>query len=139
MMEGSFLQFSMMLQMDIQARNVVGFCLMVLGSDSRIEHLHLLYKPGPTPDSFTPIVIANFTPTSIMPHKVSATIWDLYNLINYNLKVNLAVCTVLTQEFICIPRCNYITGYIYRLFTEELFTHTAVSCQMSKLLFQCSG
>ena len=30
----------------------------------RIEHLPPLYKLGPTPGSFTPIVIANFAPTS---------------------------------------------------------------------------
>ena len=53
-----------MLQMDIQAGDVLGFRLLKKGSDGRIEHLPLLYKPGPTPDSFTPIVIANFAPTS---------------------------------------------------------------------------
>ena len=56
--------FTMMLQMDIQAGDVLGFWLMELGVGGRIEHLPLLYKPGPTPDSFTPIVIANFAPTS---------------------------------------------------------------------------
>jgi len=55
-----------MLQMDIQAGDVLGFWLMEL-TDGRIEHLPLLYKPGPTPGSFTPIVIANFNPTSDTP------------------------------------------------------------------------
>ena len=56
--------FTVMLQMDIQAGDVLGFRLLKKGSDGRIEHLPLLYKPGPTPGSFTPIVIANFNPTS---------------------------------------------------------------------------
>ena len=56
--------FTVMLQMDIQAGDVLGFWLMELGTGGRIEHLPLLYKPGPTPGSFTPIVIANFTATS---------------------------------------------------------------------------
>ena len=56
--------FTVMLQMDIQAGDVLRFRLLKKGSDGRIEHLPLLYKPGPTPDSFTPIVIANFAPTS---------------------------------------------------------------------------
>ena len=56
--------FTVMLQMDLQAGDVLGFWLMELGVGGRIEHLPLLYKPGPTPDSFTPIVIANFAPTS---------------------------------------------------------------------------
>ena len=56
--------FTVMLQMDIQAGDVLGFRLLELGRDDRIEHLPLLYKPGPTPGSFTPIVIANFAPTS---------------------------------------------------------------------------
>ena len=56
--------FTVMLQMNIQAGDVLGFWLMELGDDGRIEHLPLLYKPGPTPGSFTPIVIANFTATS---------------------------------------------------------------------------
>ena len=56
--------FTVMLQMDIQAGDVLGFLLLEKGSDNRIEHLPLLYKPGPTPGSFTPIVIANFTATS---------------------------------------------------------------------------
>ena len=56
--------FTVMLQMDIQAGDVLGFRLLKKGSDGRIGHLPLLYKPGPTPDSFTPIVIANFAPTS---------------------------------------------------------------------------
>ncbi len=59
--------FSVMLQMDIQAGDVLGFRLMELGSGGRIEHLPLLYKPGPTPGSFTPIVIANFNPNSDTP------------------------------------------------------------------------
>ena len=56
--------FTVMLQMDIQAGDVLGFWLVELGADGRIEHLPLLYKPGPTPGSFTPIIIANFTATS---------------------------------------------------------------------------
>ena len=56
--------FTVMLQMDIQAGDVLGFRLMELGDGGRIEHLPLLYKPGPTPGNFTPIVIANFNPTS---------------------------------------------------------------------------
>ena len=56
--------FTVMLQMDLQAGDVLSFWLMELGDDGRIEHLPLLYKPGPTPGSFTPIVIANFAPTS---------------------------------------------------------------------------
>ena len=50
--------------MDLQVGDVLGFWLMELGVGGRIEHLPLLYKPGPTPGSFTPIVIANFAPTS---------------------------------------------------------------------------
>ena len=56
--------FTVMLLMDIQAGDLLGFWLMELGVGGRIEHLPLLYKPGPTPGSFTPIVIANFTATS---------------------------------------------------------------------------
>ena len=59
--------FSVMPQMDIQAGYVLGFWLMELGVGGRIEHLPLLYKPGPTPGSFTPIIIANFTATSGTP------------------------------------------------------------------------
>ena len=43
---------------------VLGFRLVELGDDGRIEHLPLLYKPGPTPGRFTRIIIANFTATS---------------------------------------------------------------------------
>ena len=56
--------FTVMLQMDIQAGDVLGFQMNALGAGGRIEHLPLLYKPGPTPGSFTPIVIADFTATS---------------------------------------------------------------------------
>ena len=56
--------FTVMLQVDIQAGDVLGFRMNALGAGGRIEHLPLLYKPGPTPGSFTPIVIANFTATS---------------------------------------------------------------------------
>ena len=59
--------FSVMPQMDIQAGDVLGFWLRGLSDGGRIEHLPLLYKPGPTPGSFTPIVIANFTATSGTP------------------------------------------------------------------------
>ena len=62
-----------MLQMDIQAGDVLGFWLMEL-TDGRIEHLPLLYKPGPTPGSFTPIVIANFNPTSDTPPTVPSDV-----------------------------------------------------------------
>ena len=55
---------TVILQMDIQAGDLLGFWLMELGVGDRIEHLPLLYKPGPTPGSFTPIIIANFTATS---------------------------------------------------------------------------
>ena len=51
-----------MLQMDIRAGDLLGFRLLEKGSDNgRIEHLPLLYKPGPTSGSFTPIIIADFT------------------------------------------------------------------------------
>ena len=59
--------FTVMLQMDIQAGDVLGFRMNVLGAGRQIEHLPLLYKPGPTPGSFTPIIIANFTATSDTP------------------------------------------------------------------------
>ena len=51
-------------QVDIQAGDVLGFRLVEQGTDGRIEHLPLLYKPGPAPGSFTPIIIANLTATS---------------------------------------------------------------------------
>ena len=56
--------FTVRLQMGVQAGDVLGFQLNELGGGGRIEHLPLLYKPGPTPGTFTPIIIANFTPTS---------------------------------------------------------------------------
>ena len=56
--------FTVMLQMGIRAGDVLGFRLFELGRNDRIEHLPLLYKHGPTPGSFTPIVIANLAPTS---------------------------------------------------------------------------
>ena len=56
--------FTVMLAWDIQAGDVLGFLVSDIGDGGRIEHLPLLYKPGPTPGSFTPIIIANFTPTS---------------------------------------------------------------------------
>ena len=59
--------FTVMLQMDIQAGDVLGFRMNALGDDGRIEHLPLLYKPGPTPGSFTPIVIANVNFIMISP------------------------------------------------------------------------
>ena len=59
--------FTVGLQMDIQAGDTLGFQLNELGGDGRIEHLPLLYKPGPTPGTFTPIIIANFNPTSDPP------------------------------------------------------------------------
>ena len=64
--EGDVLSFNftVMLQMDIQAEDVVGFRMHALGVGGQIEHLPLLYKPGPTPGSFTPIIIANFTATT---------------------------------------------------------------------------
>ena len=54
--------FTVMLQMNIQAGDVLGFWMRE--QNGRIQHLPLLFKPSPTPDSFTPIVIANFTATS---------------------------------------------------------------------------
>ena len=59
--------FTVRLQMGVQAGDVLGFQLNELGGGGRIEHLPLLYKPGPTPGTFTPIIIANFTPTSDPP------------------------------------------------------------------------
>ena len=56
--------FTVRLQMDIQAGDVLGFQLIGRGTDGRLEHLPLLYKPGPSPGTFTPIIIANFTPIS---------------------------------------------------------------------------
>ena len=50
--------------MDIQAGDVLGFQLIGRGENDQIEHLPLLYKPGPIPGTFTPIIIGNFTPTS---------------------------------------------------------------------------
>ena len=38
-----------------------------LGDNGQIDHFPLLYKPGSTPGSFTPIIISNFTPTSDPP------------------------------------------------------------------------
>ena len=54
--------FTVALQMAIQAGDVVGFLVNDRGVGGQIEHLPLLYKPGPTPGSFTPIIIANYTP-----------------------------------------------------------------------------
>ena len=56
--------FTVALQMAIQAGDVLGFLVLDRGDGGRIEHLPLLYKPGPSPGSFTPIIIASFTPTS---------------------------------------------------------------------------
>ena len=56
--------FTVRLQMDIQAGDTLGFRLNELGGGGRLEHLPLLYRPGPTPGTFTPIIIANFNPTS---------------------------------------------------------------------------
>ena len=60
------------LQMAIQAGDVVDFLVNDRGVGGRIEHLPLLYKPGPTPGSFTPIIITNFTPTSGPPPSESS-------------------------------------------------------------------
>ena len=60
------------LQMAIQAGDVLGFLVTNRGGGDRIEHLPLLYKPGPTPGSFTPIIIPNFTPTSGPPPSESS-------------------------------------------------------------------
>ena len=54
--------FTVMVQMDIQAGDVLGFSMRE--QNGRIQHLPLLFKSGPTRDSFTPIIIANFTATS---------------------------------------------------------------------------
>ena len=63
--------FTVMLAWDIQAGDVLGFLLSNRGVGGRIEHLPLLYKPGPTPGSFTPIIIASFNPTSPPPTESS--------------------------------------------------------------------
>ena len=79
-----------MLQVNIQAGDVLGFWLMKLGFGGQIAHLPLLYKPGPTPGSFTLIVIANFAPP-VMPLKVSVELVICIRLIN--LKASIALCT----------------------------------------------
>ena len=56
--------FTVRLQMSIQEGDVLGFQLLDRGSNGRIEHLPLLFKPGLTPGTFTPIITANFHPTS---------------------------------------------------------------------------
>ena len=59
--------FTVMLQVDIQAGDVLGFQAITsrgAKENTGIDHLPLLYKPGPAPARFTPIVIANFVPTS---------------------------------------------------------------------------
>ena len=59
--------FTVMLRVDIQAGDVLGFQARnsrVFRGNTVIDHLPLLYKPGPTPDRFMPIVIAHFVPTS---------------------------------------------------------------------------
>ena len=58
------INFTVDLQTVIQAGDVLGFQLNELGGGGRLEHLPLLYKPSPIPGTFTPIIIANFTPTS---------------------------------------------------------------------------
>ena len=63
---------TIMVQMSVQAGDVLGFLVPDRGVGGRIEHLPLLYKPGPTPGSFTPIIIANFTPTSGPPPSESS-------------------------------------------------------------------
>ena len=65
--------FTVMLAWDIQAGDVLGLLVSNRGVGGRIEHLPLLYKPGPTPGSFTPIIIANFTPTRSPPPSESST------------------------------------------------------------------
>ena len=42
---------TVIVQVDIQAGDVLGFRLVEQGDDDRIEHLPLLYKPGPNLDS----------------------------------------------------------------------------------------
>ena len=59
--------FTVRLQMGVQAGDVLGFRLNALGENDRLEHLPLLYKPGPSHGSFTPIIVANFNPTSNPP------------------------------------------------------------------------
>ena len=56
--------FTVRLETVIQAGDVLGFEMVGLGGGGRIEHLPLLHKPGSTPGTFTPIIIANFNPTS---------------------------------------------------------------------------
>ena len=63
---------TIMVQMSVQAGDVLGFLVPGRGVGGRIEHLPLLYKPGPTPGSFTPIIIPNFTPTSGPPPSESS-------------------------------------------------------------------
>ena len=59
--------FTIMLQRNIQAEDVLGFRVVnsrQLDGNTVIEHLPLLYKPGPIPGDFTPVIIANFVPTT---------------------------------------------------------------------------
>ena len=72
---GDVLSFNLTvtLQIAIQAGDVLGFLVSDIGDGDRIEHLPLLYKPDPTPGSFTPIIIASFTPTSGPPPSESPT------------------------------------------------------------------
>ena len=60
--------FTVMLQVNIQAGDVLGFQALNSRMENGIpviEHLPLLYKPGPTPGSFTPVILATFVPTSV--------------------------------------------------------------------------
>ena len=56
--------FTVRLQIEIQSGDVLGFWLSARGLLGQIRHLPLLYKPGPAPGAFTPIIIASFNPTS---------------------------------------------------------------------------
>ena len=62
---------------DILANDILGFQLRQ--QDSGIyRHLPLLYKPGPTPGTFIPIVSANITASSTSECKGNLSTQDLY-------------------------------------------------------------
>ena len=63
--------FTVVLQMNIQAGDVLGFQALISRKPREevtvIEHLPLLYKPGSTPGSYIPVIIANFEPKNDEP------------------------------------------------------------------------
>ena len=77
--------FSVMLQMDIQAGDVLGFWLMELGDGGRIQHLPLLYKPGPAPGNSHPSSLPTLT-LLVVPHQVNL---QMYSLLAVHLIVSL--------------------------------------------------